>query len=201
MFSSKQPSVYNLFMKNFIVFAMLGLAIVAFAVLRDKESEEGVGQLYHSEKFGIEFSYPDDYFIGFEESFEGERGQNFVVLAEDTLENRRVFAGEEPGREGPPTITVAIYQNNLDNYTARSFVENTNFSNFKLSDGKTTEVIVGGEKGLRYSATGLYENENVVVARPDYVYMFTAFYLTPEDRILSEFDKLLDTIKFDAAVN
>lgn len=185
-------------MKKLVVFLILLLLVGAIILSRDKEKgTEEVRNLYQSETFNLSLSYPSNYFIGFQETFEGERRQNFVVLAEDTPENRRVFAGEEPGREGPPTITIAVYQNNLDNYTAKSFVENTNFSNFKLSDGVITEMSVGGEVGLRYHATGLYENENVVIARPDYVYMFTAFYLTLEDEILKNFESLLESIKFD----
>ncbi|MDZ4226851.1 MAG: hypothetical protein U1D26_00035, partial [Patescibacteria group bacterium] len=96
----------------------------------------------------------------------------------------------------PPTITITIFQNNLDNYTTRGFVEGTNFSNFKLSDGNTTELSVGGEAGLKYSATGLYENDNVVVALPSYVYMFTAFYNSPTDRIRADFEDVLRSVEF-----
>ncbi len=185
-------------MRRIILLIIIVLAVGTIFYLDKKDSPEKLGdKKYQSESFGLEFSYPDNYFIGFEDSFEGERNQHFVVLAEDTTENRRVFAGEEPGREGPPTITVAIYQNNLDNYTAERFIKDTSFSNFKLSDGTLSEVTVGSEKGLRYRATGLYENENVVVARPNYVYMFTAFFLTPEDEIMKNFGSLLSSVKFD----
>lgn len=187
-------------MKKLIVFAVLILIAGALAFVYG-EKPESVKEAQFFKDFGVSFSYPGNYFIGIKQSLSGEREQHTIVLAEDTPENRRVFAGEEPGREGPPTITISIYQNNLDSYTAKSFVEGTSFSNFKLSDGVTKEVLVGGEPGLRYRATGLYENVNVVVARSDYVYMFTAFYLTPEDKILSDFDKLLDTVEFDAAAD
>jgi len=118
------------------------------------------------------------------------------VLAEDTPAIRELFSNPNSATEGPPTITITIFQNNLDRYTLQSFVEGTNFSNFKLSDGNKTEVTVGGETAWRYRATGLYENENVVVVRPDYVYMITAFFNSPEDAILTDFDEILKTITF-----
>ena len=184
-------------MKKPLLIVVLLLVALGILFFLNKESvEKNVASVYKSEEFGIEFSYPKNYFVGFEESFSGERSQHFVVLAEDSQENRDVFSGKSPDREGPPTITVAIYQNNLDNYTAKSFIEGTNFSNFKLSDDKLAEVSVGGENGLRYHSTGLYENENMVIARSDFVYMFTVFYLTPTDQIVSDFEKMLETIKF-----
>jgi hypothetical protein len=151
---------------------------------------------YKSDELGVQFMYPAKYFVAYESSATGERNQHAIVLAEDTPGNRYLFSDSNSATDGPPTITITVYQNNLDNYSARSFIEGNNFSNFKLSNGVTSEVLVGGESGLRYSATGLYENINVVVARPDYVYMFTAFYNSPSDQILADFDVVLNSVVF-----
>lgn len=160
---------------------------------------EEIKQGYEFSDFGMTFSYPENYFVAFEKNLDGEREQHAVVLAEDTPANRALFSDSNSATEGPPTITITIFQNNLDNYTLQSFVEGTNFSNFKMSDGKKTEITVGGEPAWRYHATGLYENDNVVVVRPDYVYMFTAFFGAPTDRILDDFDALLETVMFSDA--
>lgn len=152
---------------------------------------------YGSETYGISFSYPAKYLVTEFEEGTGERGRHTLVLIEDTEENRAILAGERPGTEGPPTIVVGIFQNDLDGYTAESFVKNTSFSNFKLSDGALEEATVGGEGALRYDATGLYENKNAVVARTKYVYMFTAYYNSPDDPILSDFEEVLASVSFN----
>jgi hypothetical protein len=151
---------------------------------------------YSSGKLGLAFTFSSDYMLQEHAEEGGEREQYSIVLAEDTEENRRVFAGEEPGREGPPTITISIFQNNLDHYTTRGWIRDTSFSNFKLSDGELREATVNGEPALAYGATGLYENDNVVIARDDFVYMFTVFYLLPDDKIRADFGELLDTVRF-----
>ena len=175
-----------------VIIALIGVAVFFFRPVEvQKESKT-----YKSDEYGIQFSYPEKYFIAREITNSGERTQHAIVLAEDTSENRTLFSDPNSATEGPPTITIALFQNNLDNYTVGNFVENTNFSNFKLSDGNTAEVIIGGESGLRYRATGLYENENAVIARPKYVYMFTAFFNSPIDPILFDFEEILKTVQF-----
>ncbi|MDZ4227241.1 MAG: hypothetical protein U1D26_02060, partial [Patescibacteria group bacterium] len=176
---------------------LVALAILAAGVLYFiPVTKEFAPATYHSDEYGLSFSYPSGYFVVYESSATGEREQHAIVLAEDTPENREIFSDPQSATEGPPTITITLFQNDLDNYTTLGFVEGTNFSNFKLSDGNTTEVSVGGETGLKYGATGLYENDNVVVALPSYVYMFTAFYNTPSDRIRADFEDVLRSVEF-----
>ena len=154
-------------------------------------------QTYESAALGISFSYSGRYMLLEQDQSTGARTLHVVVLMEDTEENRALVGGESSdGREGPPTITIAIHQNNLDNYTTERFIRDTNFSNFKLSDGKLVPFTAGSEEGLRYHASGLYENENVVFARPDFVYLFTVNYLTPEQEIVRDFERVLQTVEF-----
>lgn len=184
-------------MKKFLIFILVALALVGGAVLLLRPAGVQIrSTLYTSDEFGIRFSYPTKYFIAYESTVGGERKQHTIVLAEDTPANRSLFSNQNLATDSPPTITITLFQNNLDNYSAQSFVEGTNFSNFKLSDGTIAEVRVGGEPGLRYSATGLYENKNVVVARPSYVYMFTAFFDSPTSQILTDFDNILMSVEF-----
>lgn len=184
-------------MKTVFIILTLALAIVGAYILYSGSFYGGANiKNYSSEKLGISFGYPGYYFIQEHDESTGERARFSLVLAEDTEENRDVFEGRSPSREGPPTITVGIFQNNLDNYTAQEWINGTSFSNFKLSDGVLSKTAVNNEPALKYRATGLYENENVVIARHNYVYMFTVFYLSPEDKILKDFDVLLESIRF-----
>lgn len=153
--------------------------------------------VYTSDAYGISFKYPGNYIVYEPEYDSGERLRHTIVLTEDTPEHRALLNGEVLNTEGPPTITINIYQNILDAYTTESFIRNTSFSNFKLSDGVLATTTIGGVEAFRYHATGLYENENVVIARPAYVYMFTAFYDSPTDKILADFEGILKTIQLN----
>ena len=179
----------------FAIVALLLLLVVALLYVlplwRDVEPKT-----YQSEVFGLSFSYPTNYFVVETDTSSGERIQHLITLIEDTTENRALMGGEAPGREGPPSITIGIYQNDLDIYTTERFIHDTSYSNFKLSDGVLTPTEIGGEVALAYHATGLYENDNVVGARPGYVYMFTINYLLPSDPIVDDFASVRSSIVF-----
>jgi|SRR3989338_3303089 len=151
---------------------------------------------FYSDALGFGFSYPSDYFITEHEVGTGERLQYSIVLMPDTQENRDLVAGTLPPREAPPTITIGIFQNNLDGHTTEEWIQGTSFSNFKLSDEVLKVVTVGGTSGLRYNTTGLYENDNIVVALPSEVYMFTVSYLTEGDEIRDIFENIVRSVTF-----
>ncbi len=155
---------------------------------------------YSSLKLGLSFNYQAYYYLEEKALGSGERRHYALILTEDTDENRRVRQGLEEGREGPPAISIDAYQNDLDGYGAEIWIKNTNFSDFKLSDGNLAPVMIGGESGLAYRSTGLYETDNSVVARPGYVYRFAAGWLTAEDRIRSDFQELLQSVRFSEPV-
>lgn len=181
--------------KSIIVTIVLVIVSVglSYVIPPNKELSQ---KTYTSRAYGISFSYPAKYFTYELDSGTGERIEHMIILIEDTPENRSLIAGERPGTEGPPVLMVGVYQNNLDMYTTESFVRNTNFSNFKLSDGVLVDTLVGGEAGLQYHSSGLYEHENVVVAQPGFVYMFSASFNSSNDQILADFREVLDSVIF-----
>lgn len=186
----------------FLVIILVGISFIPQPDLPDmpqqpNEQQEPALIPFASPLFGIAFSYPEGYFTTVTDH-EGERLQSTITIFEDTPFTRALVNGEVPGTEAPPAISVAMFQNDLDNYTAESFVRDNSASNFKLSDGVLTPVSVGGVEGFAYRATGLYESENVVVATPDFVYMFSVGFLTPEDRMLADFETMLANVSFDA---
>lgn len=163
------------------------------APIEEEMIEPGV---YTSDAREISFVYPSNYFVVEHDLSTGERERYAIMLIEDTPGNRALVAGEVEGAEGPTAITIDIFQNNLDNYDADLFIENVSESNFKLATSDTFGTTVGGELGIGYSWSGLYEGTSVVVARPDWVYMFSVTHLTPNDEIIGEFQELLQTISF-----
>lgn len=159
-------------------------------------NEDSSTKEYISEKLGVSFQYPAGYLVKDVDESTGERTRYSIVILEDTPGNRDFFAGQYSEADPPPTITISIYQNNLDHYTLQNFVKGTSFSNFKLSDGELIDTSVANEPALRYRATGLWENENVVVARPDFVYMFTGFFDGPDDALIPLFENILKSVRF-----
>ena len=198
--------------KTIIVFVILFLAITAYyagPILRENFFAQDGGEqendtlyienwaIYNSSKFGFRFSYPKKYFLEERELGDGHRYHYNITLTEDTEENRLVREGKSPGREGPVAITIDLYQNNLDNYTADGWIKGTNNSNYKLSpDGTLDEVTVSGILGLRYRWSGLYEADNIVIARPDNVYSFAVTYIFPDEAIRTDFERILKTFEF-----
>jgi hypothetical protein len=181
------------------VWVVLILIIVlggAWWLMSQEKADSPTEQLYSSEELNLSFEYPEGYFIEETDQSTGERNRHAIVIFEDNQFNRDLVGGKILGTDSPPTVTISLFQNNLDNYTAKSFVEGNNFSNFKLSDGVQTETEIAGEPALRYQADGLWQSNNVVVARPDYVYMFTVFFNSPEDELVSIFENLLKTVEF-----
>ena len=70
--------------KTFI--AIIGLIVLigwAFLYLYPINKEQRDAS-YISSKYGLSFHYPRNYFVALEQSFNGERQQHAIVLAEDT---------------------------------------------------------------------------------------------------------------------
>jgi len=152
---------------------------------------------YSSGVRGISFSYPDRYILEEKDLGSPQRTLYSIVLTEDTEENRFLREGTSPAREGPVSITITSYQNDLDHYDVERWMTSTSYSNFKLSPGTYTEASVGGERALSYSWSGLYEADTLVVARPDYVHAFTVTYTAPDEGIRKDFESLMKTVVFE----
>ncbi len=189
-------------MKKAFVFGSLVAAIalvwvsIGF-VLRVQEGATGQGQVieepttewYFSDRFNLSFSYPVWYKLSDRDISSGSRVRHSIVMTPDLVP-------EVQNGEGPTAITVDIFQNDLDEFTAERFATTTSDSNWKLGDGRLIPATVDGKEGVSYTWSGLYEGKSVVIARPDYVYMFSVTWLTPEDEILGLFDDLLRSVSF-----
>jgi hypothetical protein len=152
---------------------------------------------YSSAAYGLSFEYPEGYFIVEKETGSPQRYGHAIVIVPDTQTNRDLMSGKIEGSDGPPTITIQMFQNNLDNYTTENWVRGTNDSNFKLSpDGVLTPTTLGGEPALLYRWSGLYEGMTAAVARPKWVYAFSVSSDSPSDPILQDYAKILPTVQF-----
>ena len=100
------------------------------------------------------------------------------------------------GGEGPTTINLDIYQNNLDNLSIERWIKETSNSNYKLGDGKLTSTSVDGLDALTYNWDGLYQGQTIVFAYKDNIYALSATHMTPNDQILKDFDLVYNTFDF-----
>lgn len=169
--------------------------IVSFDILTD-EHQDFVLEDYTSVAHGLSFEYPSYYFLEEKNTGTAQGGRTTIILTEDTEENRLVREGKSPGREGPVAITIDVYQNSSEDLSAEAWVRGSNDSNFKLSNGLLSVTDVGGERGVAYAWSGLYEADNVAVSSNGKVYSFVVTYIAPNDQIRNDFQKLLKTVSF-----
>lgn len=144
---------------------------------------------YQSEVYGFSFSYPNAYTLSEQEVGTGERNHYSVVLT-----RTRDLPPPENG-EGPPTITVDVYQNNIDRLSLLDWLTGTNFSNFKLSNGTYASTSVSGVEAVRYRWSGLYEGHTVAFNHRDSIIAVSGTYLTPSDAIVKDFESVLFSIR------
>jgi hypothetical protein len=98
--------------------------------------------------------------------------------------------------EGPPDISVLIVPN-PENLSLDEWIRAKSVSNWQLSNqGETGASTVGGEAGLGYTYSGLYENTAVAVAHGSNVYLFSVGTIAAEDQIKKDFLSLLNTVQF-----
>ena len=144
--------------------------------------------LYTNADYKIAFSYPDTYTLESHDiDITGMEGVSLVLMPKGvTL--------PEAG-EGPPTVTVAIFKN-LTQIPLAEWIQTVSGMIPPTDGWDYTEVSVGREEAIAYTATGLYESDNVVVARGGYIYLFSASWLTREDATLKDLATLLSTVSF-----
>lgn len=151
---------------------------------------------YHGATSTITFQYPVAYHLEEIDESTPERKRYAVTLMEDTAENEAVRGGTSIPREGPITITITSYQNDLDNTPLATWVTGTLDSNWKLGDGTYASTTVGGIPALSYDWDGLYRGHTIAVAYGGYIHAFTVTSMERTDHILTVFDELMETVTF-----
>ncbi|MBI4128484.1 MAG: hypothetical protein HY460_00405 [Parcubacteria group bacterium] len=179
-------------LKGLLAFlTILCVAAGVYVVFFSENSIFSPRKAYESDVLGLAFQYPDDYIL-----LERDLSTGMRLHHQITLTQARDLPPPENG-EGPPTITIDIYQNSLDSYTVSDLIHGGNFTNFKLSpDGVTATTTVDGMPALSFRWSGLYEGETVVTAQPKWAYAFSVTYISPDDQIVRDFERLLQRIHF-----
>lgn len=146
---------------------------------------------------GYAFTYtkgPNGYVSLTEEDMIGAN-----LISAISLVNRAEYESLQdapPGREGPPSISVRVYENSAKSQPSVWVMENPNDSNIKLAQRDPVEAVVGGANAVFFVGDGLYPFETYIVAHNNYIYVLTGMYFTQEDVIYKDFQTLVETFEF-----
>lgn len=146
---------------------------------------------------GYAFTYtkgPDGYVALTEEEMIGAN-----LISAVSLVNRTEYESLQdapPGREGPPSISVRVYENSAKSQPSVWVMENPNDSNIKLAQSDPIEEVVGGANAVFFVGDGLYPFETYIVAHNNYIYVLTGMYFTVEDAIYQDFQTFVETFEF-----
>ncbi len=148
-------------------------------------------ETYRNADYSLSFNYPNTYALQERDVGDGHRYHYSI-----TLIDKDALANIPQDGEGPPAITIDIFQNNLDQLSVEEWIRGTNFSNFKLSpDGKLSSTTIAGAPAFLYTWDGLYRGESMVFSHRDNIVMLSVMYLSPSDQIRADFIKFRSTIQ------
>lgn len=146
---------------------------------------------YSSTEYGVSFQYPDTYVIAERD----EPGSSMRRAHTVTLMDRDDAANIPEGGEGPVAITVQFFQNDIDDQTIENWIKNSSNSNYKLAINETLRPgTVDGVATLGYTWDGLYRGDSIVFEHKDNIVMMSVTYMSPEDKIRTDFTQLLASV-------
>lgn len=146
---------------------------------------------YTSEKYGVSFSYPSSYTLSERDAEGSAMREHHTITLIATADLPLPVAGE-----GPPAITIDIYQNDLDALTTENWIRNSAESNFKLSpEGRLASTTIDAKPALSYRWSGLYEGTTIALAQPRWIYAFSVTYLEPGAPIVQDFVSFKETVR------
>ncbi|MDH5310733.1 MAG: hypothetical protein OEY08_12295 [Gammaproteobacteria bacterium] len=144
-----------------------------------------------SEAFGLRFHYPADLYLARFERDQGESPRLSIVLVEDLPINVAYVHGRATElMEGPPMITIDVYENPDALAVDDWFRDRTNWAS-RAFDVRTG--VAGSREYLEYRWDGLYAGRSVVFSSNAYVYVLSVTWLDASDRLPAVFDRLLDS--------
>jgi hypothetical protein len=180
-------------MKKLTIVAIVVIVLIAIAYIVYGRPVKEISRVeiltYTSEKYGFSFKYPDSYELSEREVGNAEREQFAIVLTP-----KESLPLPEAG-EGPTTISIHAYQNDLDGMRLAEWLTGTNDSNFKLSNGTYATTTVAGAPAVRYAWSGLYEAHVVAFERPGAIVAITGTYITPTDAIVADFEAVVQSVE------
>ncbi len=182
------------------VVILLAVAVAAYAISVNKTrynvpsdtTTTVPGQSYFSsEPLHLSFSYPSLYEATTTQLNNGKDSWDVVTLVP------KGYVAPENG-DGPAAISVQVIPNNKK-LSVEQWIMKDARSNWKLATdpGGLGSTTVGGEAGMAYKYSGLYNTSAVVVAHGGSIYFFTGEWNSSEDRLYADFQTTLQSVKFN----
>lgn len=174
---------------------VLCLALIWFAFSRREtvpapvQNTDNLSQ-YSSDAYGISFSYPSNYVLE-EKDVAPENSQKYHQII---LIDKKDLPPPVNG-EGPTAITMDLYENDINKYTAEDWARNSKQSNLKLGEGIIAHTTISELPAISFRWSGLYEGTTIVLSKPNLVYTFNVTYMEMGSQIIQDFVKIRDSIK------
>ncbi len=141
------------------------------------------------ENNGVAFSYPSSYDLQERDLTINDEVTHIVTL----LPKGRTIP---VNGEGGTAMTLSIFTPSKPQPLADWLRAMSSGSPAPTGGFDYQEGTVGGEPALIYSATGLYESDNIAVMKDTHAYIFSSTWLTRDDRILKDFSSLISSVSF-----
>lgn len=180
-----------------VAIVVLGAVLITVILWSTNTLQSGKTQktelLYTAKEVNLSFAYPSSLFLHKVAATES-REVLALTLVENTKENIEVITGaSKVPREGPTSISLRVY----DNPGKVSLVQFlSSVDEWKLSDKRTEETIVGGANAFTFGWDGLYRGKTTAVSNGEHFYVFTVTYLTSEDQLLKEEEAIRSSVVF-----
>lgn len=169
---------------------LLGGSFLLLNYFKSKPITTDTFTAYASEDVGLQFSYPKTYVL--QTRHDGYHGEEIHVL---TILNAKDAENIPDQSEGPPGLSIIEIPTTTPNLS--QWLQENSISNFYLSPDKSLSTMtIGGEPAFSYRFSGLYENDAVAVAHNGKIYLFFGSWLSSQDTIRSDFQELLQSVKF-----
>ncbi len=194
-----------------IIVGALILLIIGFFVLNNYIYTEKQGDgidttlegrtysTYADEWLGFLFSYPvgeNGYAMTEPQVGIDDSGLQKIIVLTDAKEANILEENPVIGGEGPPTITILVFDN-PEGQTPLLWAEtNTLYSNIELKRGKINETVIGGANAIQYMADGLYASEIAIVAHGSHVYIVNGGFMDVSSAIRKDFKSIIESFTF-----
>lgn len=153
---------------------------------------------YRNTSFGFSFSYPggEDGYVLVENVTTKRSFDPYLSLSLFNADEYEDFQQAIEPREGPPSLTVEVFS--VEDYpTPVAFAVNHPLSNYTQGPGELSDVEIGGEAGVSFTWSGLYEGRTSVVLHEDRFYVWSVQALEPQGSMTVDYHALLETVSFE----
>jgi len=171
-----------------VVLLVGGFFLVNTFITQEQQVKEEDLLLYENASQGFSLRYPEGY-VQVEPKEAGELKVSFSLT-----EEWEAFLAAPEAQEGPPAVTVEIFQN-PENLPTVEWAAGEKRSNLTAGTGDYVQVEVQGKAGIAYGWPGLHDGLSVALADRGLVYVISVTYLTLEDRIVRDFPLFLEFFK------